>query len=355
MPGVTKHHPKRDYGRAFPASHYDDPRGGRASALERNILRYRATEAAVYLFYAEEVRDFLLTDVHRAAVRQPGETIWEPPEARRLHRVLDDLLRDAETTKKLPEEDAAALRLALVGDRQQGKKLKVALGYAITVGMFTEAEAAELKALLEYRNDIAHRIHLVMSDISRNYWAIDHVAYAAPAYKGEALDRLRAYRRSLWERARGKFLLSMSMDSMLFEFAEHAFEQDLKRLDRLITKQIARERERYKAINAELDLRDTDLVDDLSPRFPANHRPGRQGYGDNYTPATGHLTKRGVEICYRLFDLGKRPTAVAYIMGMTLRSAERRQQSWIKSGGLQRVRAEIERYDVRTMQRLSPV
>ena len=70
-----------------------------------------------------------------------------------------------------------------------------------------KSEAAELKALLEYRNDIAHRIYLVMSDISRNYWAIDHVAYAAPAYKGEALDRLRAFRRSLWERARGKFLL----------------------------------------------------------------------------------------------------------------------------------------------------
>src|SRR5215472_10692228 len=67
MPGVTKHHTKRDYGRAFPASRYDDPRGGRASALERNILRYRAIEVTVYLFYADEVRDFTLTDVHSAS------------------------------------------------------------------------------------------------------------------------------------------------------------------------------------------------------------------------------------------------------------------------------------------------
>jgi hypothetical protein len=354
MPGVTKHHIKREYGRAFPASHYDDPRGGRPSALERNILRYRATEATVYLFYAEEIRDFLLTDVHRAAVRQPGEAIWEPPEERRLQRVLADLFRDAETAKKLPAEDAEALRRVFASEREQGKKLKVAFAYAVTSGIFTEAEAAELKALLDYRNDIAHRIHLVMSDISRNYWAIDHVAYAAPTYKGEALDRLRAFRRSLWERARGQLFLTLSMDSMLFEFAEHAFEQDLKRLDRLITKQIARERERYKAMNAELDLRGTELVEDLSPRFPANHRPDRQGYGDDYIPATGHLTKRGVEICYRLFDLGKSPTAVAYLMGMTLRSAERRRQSWIKAGGLHRVRPDVERYDVRSMQRLSP-
>jgi hypothetical protein len=202
MPGVTKHHKKRDYGRAFPASHYDDPRGGRPSGLERNILRYRATEATVYLFYAEEVRSFLLTDVHRAASRQQGDAIWDPPEERRLQRVLADLLRDAETTGKLAAEDAAALRRVSASERQQGKKLKVALGYAVTIGIVAEAEAAELKALLDYRNDIAHRIHLVISDVSRNYWAIDHVAYAAPTYKGEALDRLRAFRRSLWERAR---------------------------------------------------------------------------------------------------------------------------------------------------------
>ena len=317
---------------------------------ERNILRYRATEATVYLFYAEEVRDFLLTDVHRAAVRQPDEAIWEPSEERRLQRVLANLLRDAETTKKLSVEDAAALRRALASERQQGKKLKVAFAYAVTTGIFTEAEAVELKALLDYRNDIAHRIDLVMSDISRDYWAIDHVAYAAPTYKGEALERLRAFRRSLWERARGRLLLTLSMDSMLFEFAEHAFEEDLKRLDHLITKQIARERKRYEAINAELDLRGTELVDDLSPRFPANHRPSHH-YGDDYIPATGHLTKRGVEICYRLFDLGKSPTAVAFLMGMTLRSAERRQRSWIEAGGLQRVRVEVEHYGLRSIHR----
>ena len=268
-----------------------------------------------------------------------------PLSAQGLHRTHT-------TAGKLAAEDATALRGASASERQQGKKLKIALGYAVTIGIFTEAEAAELKALLDYRNDIAHRIHLVMSDVSRNYWAIDHVAYAAPIYKGEALDKLRAFWHSLWERARAKLILTLSMDPMLFELAEHTYEQDLKRLDRLITKQIDRERERYNAINAELDLRGTELVDDLSPRFPANHRPARQGYRNDYIPATGHLTKRGVEICYRLFDLGKSPIAVAYLMGMTLRSAKRRQRSWIKAGGLKRVRAMVERYDLRSMRRL---
>lgn len=351
MLGITKHHPKRDYGRAFPASRYDDPRGGRPSALEHNILRYRATEATLYLFYADEVRAFLLTDVYRAATHQPSQSAWEPPEEQRLQRVFARLLSDAEADKKVRREDADALRHAFEHERQQGKKLKTAIAFAIKAGILTEEEAAEVKNLLDYRNDIAHRIHLVMSDVSRNYWTIDHLTFAAPTYKGDALERLRAYRLSLWERARGQIMLALSMDGTLFELAEHAFEQDLRRLDRVISKQIGRERERFNAINSELDLRGTELVGDLSPRFPANHRPS-YSYGDEYIPATGHLTKRGVEICYRLFDLGKSPMAVAYLMGMTLRSAERRRLSWIKAGGLQRARSEVERYDIHSLRRL---
>src|ERR1700742_1275383 len=114
MPGVIKHRTKRDYDGASPASHYDDPRGGRASALERNILRYRAIETTVYLFYAEEVRNFLLTDVHRAAVRRPGAVLGESPEEQQLQRVLTNLLADAERTNKLPAEDAAALQHAFI-------------------------------------------------------------------------------------------------------------------------------------------------------------------------------------------------------------------------------------------------
>jgi hypothetical protein len=107
MLGVTKHHTKLGYFRAV-ASRYSDPRGGRTSALERNILRYRAVEATLYLFYAEVVRHFMLTDVYRAAVREPGKEIWEPPEERRLQRLFADLLRNAEIGKQLSTDDAEA-------------------------------------------------------------------------------------------------------------------------------------------------------------------------------------------------------------------------------------------------------
>ncbi|SON56508.1 hypothetical protein HDIA_2967 [Hartmannibacter diazotrophicus] len=350
MPGVTKRHLKHENGHAFPASRYIDPRGGRPSAIERNILRYRAIEAALYLFYSEEIHSFLLGDVHRETTRKSGQLLPEPPEEKRLQRLFAHLLSDAKTADKVSSEDAAALQNLLGHDRQQGKRLKTALAFAIEIGIFTNEEANELNSLLSYRNDIAHRIHLVMSDISRNNWSVDHLTFASPTYKSDALDRLRIYRRSLWERARSRLILTLSPNRILFELAEQAFEADLKRLGKTIEKQINRERERFNAINAELDLRGTELVGDLSPRFPANHRPS-YSYGDEYIPATGHLTERGVEICYRLFDLGKSPIAVAYLMGMTLRSAERRQQSWIKAGGFQRIRTDVDRYDMQSLRR----
>lgn len=65
----------------------------------------------------------------------------------------------------------------------------------------------------------------------------------------------------------------------------------------------------------------SELVGDLAPR-PRNHRPDRS-CRDDHISATGHLTKRGADFCYRLFDLGKSSIAVTYLMGMTLRTAER--------------------------------
>jgi hypothetical protein len=345
MPGVYKKHRTRDHGRAFPASRYNDPRGGRASGLERNNVRYRAIEATLYLFYSEDVRDFMMANIYRRAITDPAAEPWAPAKDRRLEGALRRLLMDAELAKTVSIEDAQALRQVFAEDRKQGKKLKVAFGHAVKTGMVTEAEANELQDLLDYRNDIAHRIHLVMSDVSRTAWATDHLAYTAPAYNGGALDKLRAYRRSLWDRTHSWVLTDLSWDSMLFELAEKVLEDDLKRLDHLIQAQIRRERARAAAINAELDLRGTELVGDLSPRFPPNHRPNRS-YGDDYEPPTGHLTERGVEICYRLFDLGKSPIAVAYLMGISLRAAANRQKGWTKAGGALRQRAEIRRYDL---------
>ena len=135
------------------------------------------------------------------------------------------------------------------------------------------------------------------------------------------------------------------MERIVFELAEQVYENELERLDATIRKLVEAETQRSRAIKAEMDLRGTELVGDLAPGFPPNRRPSRT-FRDDYIPPTGHLTARGGEICYRLFDLGKSPIAVAYLMRITLRSAERRRKVWLRAGGPDRTRAEVQRYEL---------
>lgn len=342
MPGATKIIPQLKHGKAFPASRYNDPRGGRASALERNILRYRAAEAALYLFYAEDTRRFLVNTVYPASLQSTSAQPHVPSETDRLQTLLAPLIHSALQAKTLTFDDAERLRGAI--DGYQNKKLKAAMGYAVAIDILSTSEAKELQALLQYRNDLAHRLHDVVADTSRLEFVTSGFDFLPPKYKADALDRLRALRELLSERSFHKLTFMVSLDGLGFELAETVYEEELKRLDRLINRQIARERAAWEQLRPQLDLAGTGLAGDLHPRHPANHRPRRHLHGDDWEPETGHLTKRGVEICYRLFDLDRCPMAVAWLMGMTLRSAERRYASWLKAGGKTRQRSEVVRY-----------
>jgi len=340
MPGVVRQHRIREHGRAFPRSRYDDPRGGRASALERNVLRYRAIEASLYLFYAAEVREFMLENVFPLVPAVAGAGAWETAAEVRQRQIIRTLVAEAETAGQISAADAATLAPATPHDPREGKKLRRAFGHAVANGMFEPVEADELMALLQYRNEVAHHIHLVMADVTRSYWTADYVAYTAPRYKSEALDRLRTFRRELWQRfAKLSVLYRSSFDRLLFEHAERVFEEDLVRLDRRIRAQIKDERQRFETLRPELSVSGTGLVDDLHPRAPWNFRSA-----GHEAQQTGHLTPQGVEICYRLFDHQKSPLAVAYLMGISLRAAQNRARRWREAGGQGRQRAELTRH-----------
>ena len=60
------------------------------------------------------------------------------------------------------------------------------------------------------------------------------------------------------------------MDGLLFEHAERTYEEELKRLEKLIQVQIRREQQRLLGISDELYLSGTEFVGNLNPRFPLN-------------------------------------------------------------------------------------
>ena len=54
------------------------------------------------------------------------------------------------------------------------------------------------------------------------------------------------------------------------------------------------------------------------------------------------LTKRGVEVCYRLFDMGKPRYAVKKAMGISYGAATHRFYAWEKLGGKNRKRQSLD-------------
>lgn len=71
-------------------------------------------------------------------------------------------------------------------------------------------------------------------------------------------------------------------------------------------------------------LSGTELVDEFHPR-------NLYARYDN-----GRLTKRGVKICYRLFDRNESTLAVAYLLDLSLSATRNRKKLWQAAGGTKR-------------------
>ena len=79
-------------------------------------------------------------------------------------------------------------------------------------------------------------------------------------------------------------------------------------------------------LNSELCLGGTELTDDYHPNHPLNSYENHR------------LTRRGQEICYRLFDLEKSAMAVAILMHISFAAAKKRRRQWQDLGGKNRKR-----------------
>lgn len=273
----------------------------------------------------------MLQTVHPQAVKEAVSILPRKSEEQRLRGMLHKLIFDAKLAGKITTDDARALYTQAAHDSKQGKKLRRAFAFSVERGMFTQDEADELQGLLNYRNDIAHRIHEIMADITRDQWSTQSFEFRPPAYKSDALERLQEFRDTLAERGKG-LVMVLNLSQFSFEHAENVYKAELNRLSVVISRQIKNENQRFEKIRAECDLTGTEMQGELHPRHYLNFY--QNGYDGG--PSTGHLTKRGAEICYRLFDLGKSSIAVAYLMGISWQAAKLRQKRWNEAGGVHR-------------------
>ena len=281
---------------------FTDPLGSRLPALERNVIRLRGLEMLLVLFYAEELK----------------------------RDVLDCIQATDELMDRLPKRKLSSVRVP------KGTKNPVdkALRALVADRAITSAEKKEIVTLIDYRNAIAHQMHNLLLDISPERSAREIIMFQPgklPKYDHNAVERLQHFHSVIdgLHKTHG-YVRTLDYNRLLFESAEKIFLSEIKRLRIKIGSLVKLRQARIKTINSELSLKGTELRGTSGPQHPLSK------YED------GRLTKRGVEICYRLFDMGKSAIAVAHLTGLSLTAARKRKKMWGAVGGISRPKVDID-------------
>jgi hypothetical protein len=260
---------------------FTEPLGSRLPALEQNVLKFRALSMILVLFYAENLKqtaiDLIKTSGGRTGSRLPDGA----------KNIVDKALT------------------ALVAD-----------------AAITALQKNEIVKLIDYRNFIGHQIHNLLADVGGPF-AHKQARYLpanAPKYDDTAVKRLRFYRKhfdGLYRTHHYEFTLSP--DRFAFEAAEKTYLREIRRLKRKIDRQYAFRCQQVDGVNAELSLKGTGLEEEVY--HPLNRY-------DNSEGQEGRLTKRGIAVLYKLFDLGKSSMAVAHLTRLSLTAVKKRRKMW---------------------------
>jgi hypothetical protein len=274
-------------------AHYLDPLGSRLPALERNILRLRSMQMVLVLFYVEQIKQQILDMIQKT----------------------DGLKARMGTGSERVPKDA----------KQQIKKCLNAL---VADGVISDDEKNEIKKLIDYRNLVGHEIHELVADVSSERYIrrmLDFSPRRISSYDYNAVDRLRHYLELLSRKQiTHHYIVSVGSQKMMFKSAERTLLADISKLRRKIDKLSDIRDAQIDRLNEQISAFES-LVEENNPQYDNNR-----------------LTRRGQEVCYRMFDLGQSAMAVAHLMGISLAAARKRYRSWSAAGAEGRLTVDLE-------------
>src|ERR1700722_5003095 len=203
---------------------FTDPFGSRLPALERNVIKLRALEMLLVLFYAEELK----------------------------RDVLDCIQATDELMSRLPNDNLASVRVS----RGEKNPIDKALKALVADRAITPTEKEEIIKLIDYRNTVAHQMHNLLVDISPERVAREIIKFhpgRLPKYDYNAVERLQHFHSVLdgLHRTHG-YVRTLDYNKLLFRSAEKIFLSEIKRLKLKIGKLGKQRQARIKAINSEL-------------------------------------------------------------------------------------------------------
>lgn len=253
------------------------PKGMAPTTWEADILKIRAFEMVMILFYLEDLRHFIIGSIHFTD---------------KLHGL--NRLTDGKPKTK------------------EGKKMDLARAVLVSEGAISQAESDELFALVDYRNLIGHKIHELTVDVGAysDLTHIDPETYKPiPAYDYTAAKRAKKLRLKVMKGMTARFVMQVSMSSLKFEAAEKTYLTEIERLKKRVNKGI----EQTNKVIAETNR--------VIESIPGSVKATAQPYHPRNTRENGSLTKAGGSCAFQLFDAKATPLAVAYMMRISMRSA----------------------------------
>lgn len=254
------------------------PHGIAPTSWESGILKIRAFEMIMILFYIEDLRKFIIGSI------QGSDIILG------LDRLSDGKARTKE-----------------------GKKMDLARGVLVSAGVINQTESDELFDLLDYRNRIGHVVQELTVDIGAysNLSHRDPMTYEPISiYDYTAVKRAKQLRLKIRRGMTKKFEISMSMSSLMFEAAEKSYLAEIERLKMKVNKDIKKTNKLIAETNRVIKSIPESVLATAQPFHPRNTREN------------GALTKAGGNCIYQLYDAKATPLSVAYMMRISLKSAK---------------------------------
>lgn len=257
-----------------------DLHSGRLPALERTLIKLRASQVLLAIYYSEELQSRMV-----------------------------DLICTSEKLRRVTKP-----RLTPETKKARQKALK----FLVEDGALTFDESKEIQELINFRNDAAHEIHWLFGDLSTNKFSRNRSDFLKKNFRYDAVDRFQHFLRQL-DKAQTKFsyALTLRYHTGAFDGAEKTLLEEIERLENKAIRLWAVRANYIKILNSEIDPNNTDFKE-----FGT-----RIDHPENKT-RDGRLTPKGVEVCHFLFESGRSTHAVAYLMRMSLASVRRRHRQW---------------------------
>ena len=262
------------------------PHGRAPTVLEANVLKLRAFEIVLVLFYMEDLKRHIIDSVQLSDYLLRGNG-------------ADRLTNGKPKTK-------------------EGKKLELARAVLVAEVVINQAESDEIKNLVDYRNTIGHQIHHLTVDVGA-YSELMRLTKENLAYDSKAAERACELRLNVMKGMMGKFVQPVGFNSLAFEAAELTYVLEIKRLKAKVDNGIARLSKFIDDTNHSIRAIPESVFEAAQPHHP------------NHQKANRTLTESGKSCIFQLFDAKATPYAAAHIMRISLRSANLWFKRWQRS------------------------